>query len=443
MVSENIKTALIRLAMATCTRCIIGTCAIIAPNTVAAQDTSSQQLRAAISIEECYTMAKKNYPLIKKYALIEKSREYSLSNANKNYLPQLSLSAKATYQSEVMEFPASLPISGIPVIPKDQYNAAITLNQIIWDGGVTSGSKKQIKANAQVEQTSLESDLYTIRERINNLYFGILLAKEQINQTKIFKKELEINYKNIESYISAGLANGADLDIVKVEQLKNTQRQKELESTQESYLQMLSYLTGVHIKEISIPIILQNPPQQQENRRPELALFEAQITQQQMKRIQINAAVMPKFSLFLEGGVGNPALNMLDPGFRGYGMGGVKLAWNFGGFYTRKNDLNLMNTAKQTIETQKDIFLFNTNMEAIQEKGEIDKIKKLVEDDNRIIILKENIIKAAQVKAANGTMTMNELLNEINSRQEAVQTKIYHNIQFMLATYNLKYTLNQ
>lgn len=395
-----------------------------------------------VSIDQCYSMAQKNYPLIKKYALIEKSREYSLSNANKNYLPQLSLSAKATYQSEVMEFPAALPISGIPVIPKDQYNAAITLNQTIWDGGITSGSKKQIEANAQVEQNSVESDLYTIKERINNLYFGILLAQEQINQTNIFNKELEINYKNIESYISSGLANQADLDIIKVEQLKNAQRQKELESTKDSYLQMLSYLTGDQIKEISPPAILQNQ-EQQENRRPELALFEAQIAQQQIKRVKINADVMPKFSLFIEGGVGNPALNMLDPEFRGYGIGGIKLAWNFGGFYTRRNDLNLINTTKQTIETQKDIFLFNTNMEAIQEKGEINKIKKLMADDDQIIALKDNIIKAAQAKAANGTMTINELLNEINSHQEAVQNKIYHNIQFMLAIYNLKYTLNQ
>lgn len=415
--------------------------AISTPKTIAAQELIMRQSEGT-SIDECYAMAEKNYPLIKKYALIEKSREYSLSNANKSYLPQFSLSAKATYQSEVMEFPTSLPGIGFPVIPKDQYNAAITLNQTIWDGGATSGSKKQIEANAQVEQSSLVSDLYTIRERINQLYFGILLAQEQINQTNIYNKVLETNYKNIESYISAGLANGADLDIVKVEQLKNMQTQKELESTKESYLQMLSYLTGVEINEICVPVAVQAIGQS-EIRRPELTLFQAQIEMQQTKKLQINASVMPKFSFFIEGGVGNPALNMLDPGFRGYGMGGIKLAWNFGSFYTKKNELNLIYTAQQTIETQKDVFLFNTNMEAIQERGEIDKIKKLLADDDRIIALKENIVKSAQAKAANGTMTINELLNEINAQQEVIQKKIYHNIQLMLAIYNLKYTLNQ
>lgn len=43
-----------------------------------------------ITIEECYRKAQANYPLIKQYDLIEKSREYSVSNANKGYLPQIS-----------------------------------------------------------------------------------------------------------------------------------------------------------------------------------------------------------------------------------------------------------------------------------------------------------------------------------------------------------------
>ncbi len=402
----------------------------------------AQNKTAGITLEECYALAEKNYPLIKRYSIIDKSAKYSLSNANKGYLPQLSLGAQATYQSEVISFPAELPVK-IPSIPKDQYNASVTLNQIIWDGGAISSAKKLIKAENKSDISSLKADMYSIRERINNLFFGILLAGEQIKQTELFSRELEINYKNIESLIFSGVASGSDLDIIEVEQLKNRQRQKELEAAKESYMRMLSYFTGKEITDISVPATENYINVPHENRRPELEMFDSRLEMLQLKKSGINASVMPRFSFFAEGGYGNPSLNMLKPGWKFYGIGGIKLSWNFGSFYTKKGELSLIDNNRNSIENSKDIFLFNSNMEAIKEKGEIAKIKQLITDDDKIISLKEKIVKSARVKTENGTMTVNELLREMNSCNQARQTKIYHNIQLMMAVYNLKYTLNQ
>lgn len=408
-----------------------------------AQNTGMDSAGRHYTLEECYALAEQNYPLIKKYAIIEQSAGFSLANASKAYLPQLGLGAQATYQSEV----TSLSAEGLPVqiaaIPKDQYKASVTLSQIIWDGGAVSSSKKMTRAGEEVDKSSLKTDMYTLRERINHLFFGILLAREQIKQTELYANELEISYKNIGSFISAGVANASDLDIVQVEQLKNLRRQKELEATLRSYRQMLSYFTGEEVTHVTAPEMKSDLPAESGNKRPELELFNSQLALLETRKSGINAAVMPKFSLFAEGGYGNPALNMLKPGWRLFALGGIKMSWNFGSFYTRRGEMDLIKTNMSNVENQRDVFLFNSGIQTVNNQGEIYKIQQLLTQDDKIIALKENIIRAARKKTENGTMTVNELLKELNSGQQAKQDKIYHRIQLMMAVYNLKYTLNQ
>lgn len=72
-----------------------------------------------------YKKAQANYPQVKQYGLIEQSKEFNLSNANKGYLPQVSLSAKATYQSAVTKLPITLPNVTIEGLNKDQYQSVV------------------------------------------------------------------------------------------------------------------------------------------------------------------------------------------------------------------------------------------------------------------------------------------------------------------------------
>lgn len=148
-----------------------------------------------ITIEECYRKAQANYPLIKQYDLIEKSREYSVSNANKGYLPQISFSAKASYQSDVTKLPfnfSRLGISGveIPTLSKDQYGATVDITQTIWDGGATRFRKDDIRMSAEVEKKNTEVALYKVNERVNQIFFGILLADAQIRQNKLYQPQI-------------------------------------------------------------------------------------------------------------------------------------------------------------------------------------------------------------------------------------------------------------
>ena len=400
---------------------------------------------AQLTVEVCQEKAKANYPLVKQYGLIEQTAQYNISNANKGYLPQLTLSAKGTYQSQVTKLPITIPNVTIPGLSKDQYQAVVEANQVIWDGGAISAQKKITNANTEVEKQKLEVDLYTLNERVNQLYFGILLINEQLRQNDILQNELQTNYNRIASYKQNGVANQSDLDALKVEQINTQQRETELKSTQKSYFIMLSALTGLTIDaktelikpEINLAILNATT-----NHRPEIGLFDAQNKLLESQKELLNAGNRPKIGAFVQGGYGKPGLNMLTNAFSDFYIGGIRLSWNLSGFYTQKNNLNKIEISKKVMDVQKETFLFNADLKTKQQQTEIEKLQSTLSNDDEIIRLRGNIKKSASAKVDNGTLSITDLIREINAEDQAKQLKSLHEIQLIMNVYQLKNNIN-
>ena len=398
-----------------------------------------------LSIDDCYKKAQANYPQVKQYGLIEQSKEFNLSNANKGYLPQVSLSAKATYQSAVTKLPITLPNVKIEGLNKDQYQSVVEVNQSIWDGGVIRNQKKITEASSAVDKQKLDVDMYAINDRVNQLFFGILLLDEQIKQNLLLQDELKRNYNQVSSYVTNGIANQADLDAVKVNQLSTAQRKVELEATRKAYMEMLSALIGEDIKEgtsLVKPSFAEEASLSSTVNRPELQLFEAQSNLFETQKSMVDAKNLPKLGVFVQGGYGNPGLNMLKNEFSPYYVAGARLTWNFGSLYTKKNDKKLLDNSLLNVAVQKETFLFNTNLKITQQSNEIDKIKQLMRDDDEIIRLRTNIKKASEVKVEHGTLSVTDLLRDINSEDQAKQSKVLHEIQLLISIYNYKNSTN-
>ena len=400
---------------------------------------------AQITLEECQRKTQDNYPLVHQYGLVEKTKEYNLENAAKGYLPQFALSAKASYHSDVTEIPVKLPGVDLKGLSKDQYQVMLELQQKIWDGGGIRMQKKQTIAEAEVEKEKLNVDMYALNNRVNDLYFGILLLDEQIKQNTLLQDELERNYRQITAYVENGIANQADLDAVKVEQLNTKQKRVDLVSSRAAYLKMLSLLVG---EALSPETVLEKPVPQSmvsavsEIRRPELALFDAQGAGLQVQEKALNVRHLPQFGLFVQGAYGNPGLDMLKNEFSPYYMAGVRLSWNFGSLYTLKNDRRVIEKKRQQLDNNRDVFLFNTRLEMTQQDQAIHSLEKQMRDDDEIIRLRTNIRKAAEAKVANGTLTVTEMLRELTNESLARQSKAIHEIQRLMGIYQLKYTIN-
>ena len=403
---------------------------------------------AQLSIEACYEKARANYPLIKQYGLIEKTKEYNLSNAAKGYLPQVTFSAQATYQSDVTEIPINLDAIGltgveIPSVSQDQYKMELALSQTLWDGGAIRSERKALHTQAEVDQRDMDVNMYTINERVNQLYFGVLLAEAQLEQNKVLQAELRRNCEQVSSYIKNGIANQSDLDAIRVDLLKAKQTEAQFEHTKRAYREMLSRLIG---EEIGEETRLVKPeavrPLTKENNRPELELYQAQIRNLRAQDSRITAGMMPKLGLFVTGGYGKPGLDMFEDNFKVYYLAGVKLSWNLGSLYTRKNDRRKIQTGIRSIETQRETFLFNTSLDVAQRNATIDKYIDQLKYDDEIIALRGSVKRASEAKMANGTLSGTDLTRDIHAEQSAIQDKILHEMELLQAIYNLRYAIN-
>ncbi|MCD7710783.1 MAG: TolC family protein [Porphyromonadaceae bacterium] len=403
-----------------------------------------------MTIETCYQKAQENYPLIRQYDLIEKSEEYTLQNAGKGYVPQVSFSVKASYQSDVTKLPFNLSQLGIqgvktPTLSKDQYGATVDINQPIWDGGAVRARRADARVQSDVETRNTEVSLYQINERINQLYFGILLVDAQIRQNTIYQEELKQSYQQVASYVENGIGNQADLDAVRIDQLKAEQSRAQFLSTRKAYIEMLGRWTGGEIDESTV---FEKPAAKylednSEIRRPELSLYDAQIRSLQTKDKESVSDLMPKIGLYFTGGYGKPGLNMLENKFSLYYVAGIKLSWNLTSFYVRRTSKRQLRENIQSVELQRETFLFDLDIDRLQKENEIATYAKQLSYDDEIIALRTSVKEASAVKMANGTLSGTYFMRDTYAEQLAVQDKIVHEVEWLLAIYEMKFMTNQ
>lgn len=401
-----------------------------------------------VSLAQCYRWAEENYPQIRQYGLIDQAEKYSLSNAGKSWLPQLNMTAKATYQSDVTKLPidlSQLPVDiSMPTLSKDQYQVAAEVTQTIWDGGAVTAGRALTKAEAEADRKQLQSELYTLKERVNQLYFGCLLQDELLRQNRLLQKELQVNLDRVQAMIVNGVANESDRDLLNVELLNVRQRETEIETSRMAYMRMLSYFTGqkdLEQSELSKP---ESPVDRLPEviNRPELDALQAQSLYVESQNKLITASLMPRFGAFVQAGYGRPGLNMLEDEFNPFYIAGIRMNWNLGRLYTLKNDRRKVEVARRKIDVSRETFLFNTQMQLINQHEEIRKLARLAETDNEIIRLRTNVKQAAEVKLANGVIAVSDLIREINAEDMARQAAAIHQTQHLMAIYQLMYITN-
>ena len=396
-----------------------------------------------LTLEECYCLAKQNYPLIKRHDLIAKTKEYNLQNATKAWLPQIQIVGQATYQNDVTQLPIQIPNMTIDPVSKDQYKVFADVQQNIYDGGMIANQKKMATINSEIEMQKTEVETDQLEMRINQIYFGILQTDEQLQQTELTKADIKNGLKKAEAQLQNGVIFRSNVDVLKAQLVNIEQKQMELLSIKKSFIQMLSVFINKNIDENTS---LEKPEKiliQDKNKRAELKLFDLQKQGLEQQKANINSKNLPKLGAFFQGGYGKPAFNMLKNEFDLFYIGGVRLNIPISGFYTKKNDLALIATQQEEIEVQKENFLFNQQFQTIQNNNELEKIQLLIDKDNELIILRESIKKATLAQLENGIINTSDYLREVNELDRAKNQKITHEIQYLLTQYNLKSQLNQ
>lgn len=402
---------------------------------------------AQTTLDECIGWAYDNYPQIKEMSLIEMTKGIDLKNAAYAWLPHLNISGKATWQSEVVEMPMDIPGMDIN-IPHDQYGLTAEFTQQIWDGGTSRSQKELAEAGAEVKKTQLETNLWSIRSRVQNVFLGIILIDKQLELNRLLRESLERSSEEVKSRMEAGVALPSDLDQVSVNILSCLQQRASLDADRKSYVKILGLLTGRDMTDVEHAV-----PQDAVNyvddgardfeTRPEMAFYAAQLKQNEFQRRQLNTLISPKLNLSLQGGYGRPGMNMLSGDFSGYFVAGLKLQWNIGALYTRGLDKRKVNADAQKIDLTRKSFILNSSVEAEQKNNAILKARDVLEKDSEIIGLRQRIRASGENQYREGTIKMNDYLSMLDEEYKAKANESMHEVQLMMAVYDMKNTIGK
>ena len=417
---------------------------------------------SAQTLEECQQAAERNYPLIRQYGLIEKTTALTVANIQKGWLPQVSASAQATYQSDVVAWPdemrGMLGQMGLNFkgLKKDQYKIGLDVQQTVFDGGAIKSQKEIARKQGDVQTAQNEINIYNVRKRVNEMYFGLLLIDEQIKLNADLQELLMQNEKKLASMLKNGTAAESDHQNVKAEWLNVVQQATSLQSQRQALVRMLSTFCGIEVKEAVKPNHGDRSLDTYSNAvdqglvpviRPEMKAVDAQLRLADAQEKALDAALMPKLGVFAQGYYGYPGYNMFEDmmsrKFSWNGMIGARLTWNIGALYTRKNDKAKIQLQRETAETSRDVFLFNNNLEQIQQNENIERYKKLMADDEEIISLRSSIRKAAESKLSHGIIDVNDLVKEINNENAARVQQSVHEIEMLKEIYDQKFTVGE
>ncbi|WP_315352566.1 TolC family protein [Phocaeicola abscessus] len=387
----------------------------------------------SLTLEECKQMAHDNYPAVKQYDLIELSRDYTLENAQKAWLPQISVSANAMAFTNVLGASPAMRQMGLNM-KNWMASGSVVVSQNLYDGGQIKSQKEVASAEANVRNQQLRVSLYELNQRVEQLYFGVLMLDERLKQTLLLQSDLDIARKGIESMMRGGVANQSDWDAVRVEEVKARQAFDAQQASRTAYLKMLGIFVGRQLGEKTLLAIPPVKDAQRENTRPELQYYTAQGRLIEAQRRLLNTRLMPTLKVF---GMGTYHTKVTDMMKNGLLAGGLTLNWNIGSLYTRRNDIRLLEAQSRQIDSQRETFLFNNSLQEENGSGNIDILRRQIEQDEEIVRLRENIRSKSESKVRLGTESVNEMLRDINAVAQARQQKALHEIELLRELYAL------
>ena len=405
------------------------------------------------SVERCKEMAREHYPLIRRYGLIEQSRDYTLSNAARAWLPQVTLSGQATLQSDVVswpeEFESMLAMQGLdmPGIRRDQYKVQIDVQQTLWDGGKSRSDRAIAESEAAQERMSTEVELYAVDSRVEDIYFGILLMQEQQRQIGEMMQRLQTNLDHMNVLVENGMVMQADADAVEVQLLTQRQSLGQVEARLQSFRRILGLFIGEELGEAPLPMPVAEEPVGYDSERPELQLMDAQMALLQAREQMVDVSLAPRVALFAQGYYGYPGLNMFENmvshRWTLNGIVGVRMNWNISSLYTSKTSRRQLQNARDNVMLQREVFAFNSRLQAEQESAEVRRIREAIADDDRIVALRSRVREAAEARLQEGMIDTHDLLGTISDETSAKIARSTHQIELVKAIYDLKHTLNK
>lgn len=390
-----------------------------------------------LTLDYCQKSAIENYPLTKGKQFLLLANKMKIESLNTNYLPRLNLNSQATYQSDVTKISLDIPGIQLPSPPKDRYDLSIEISQTLFDRAMTKKLKKLEEMNLSVDTLKIEVDLYALKEKVNTIFFGILVLQENEKLLNMISAELGKKITMAESGVRNGILIISELDLLKVEKLKIDQQKDETTQHRYASIEMLGkYLNqplpnGVSFRK---PVYFEK---EEINNRPELKLFEAQINKIETSIEVLHSKHQPKIGAFAQTGYGQPGLNMLSENFNAYYLAGVKLTWNIFDWKQTTKEKQILKNNQQIIGSQKETFNKNIDIALTNLNASVSRLRNLIETDKEIIELRSRITRKYSSQLENGIISSSEYITQLIAETQARINHQIHEIQLLQELNNI------
>ena len=390
--------------------------------------------QGAFSLEQHRSAARDHYPELKQKDLSKQGYDLELEKLKTMLYPKLNFGLQTSWQTATTAIPNLVPGVEWKAQPRGQYKAYVDVNQVLWDGGM-GGRVLDLRASQQeVEQQKIEVSLQKSQEQVDFLFFSGLLVQTQLEQLSLVRSTIENKLKQVQGAIANGVMLESNAWMLEAELIKNSHLHTEAKAQQMIVTRMMAEWTGLPVKEdskfeVPSPRDLPNKPV---IARPELHLLSLQNRTVELGISAIDAKYMPKIMAFSQLGIGRPGLNLLDSQFRPWAVVGARLTWDIYDWGYGKVEKEQLSLQKELVKMQKDAFDRQISLGLIQVEEDIDKLRKLLQQDNDLIRLRGKIKDIATAQLESGVITATEYIDRLNEETAATMAKHLHEIQVLM-----------
>ena len=391
-----------------------------------------------VTLEQCYHDGYYHHPSYDNMRILLKMGELEKENSGVTHLPQATLKANVSWQSDVTS--VNLPIPGvtIPKLAQDWYKLYIDVTQTIYDGGIAKSRKALADAKTQADIQQQEVNLYAVKGSVNLAYFSALNLQNQVKILSLKMQVLQDQIKVVASAVKNGAVNSNELNNLKAEMVVLKQQIIELESLHKASLDNLSLITGKEFNEnteLTLPADLLTDSTSLSVDRPELGLIEAQKGQLDSQSELLQNSRKPRVFGYGQAGYGRPGLNMFNDNFDDWYIVGLGLQWKIYDWKETSRKKEQIELQKEMADNQKESFLYQLDLLTRSKWNEIEKLNRIIASDEELLNLRKEVADNSASQLKNGVLKSADYIRDLNNYFVARLTNENHQVALLKAKY--------
>jgi outer membrane protein TolC len=280
--------------------------------------------------------------------------------------------------------------------------------------------------------------LHQLKEQVNQVYFGILLAEKQQKVIGVLIENLHAQLQSIKSKVANGVLLASQQYALHAELIKARQDSINVHSNILSGYEVLGEIIGkevvagtplkipdVHLTYLNDELLPQL--------RPEFSLFESNRLALDYQKKLAGAKKLPSLSAFGNAAYGRPGFNVFENDLHPFYMIGLRLQWNFWDWNKAGTHQQILELQQQSITREQQAFKWQLQANLSEIKNQIQALREQLEWDKEIISLREKVVGQLSSRLKNGAATATEYITELNKATQARLSMLMHEIELSKA----------